>query len=359
MPQADAPSPIFADILRDAHFRAMDVARRAQAAALTALGLGPVECAYRVCASGACWRLREYADGGGAATALIIAAPIKRPYIWDLSPAASAIRRILDSGVRLYMLEWLPPEPARSEDGFDEYADRAIEACIAIVAERSGGIPPFVMGHSLGGTLAAMFATLHPDAVRGLVVLSAPLCFQPGSSPFRDALVRLLPALLPQTGIVPGSLLSQVSALAAPDAFIWSRVVDAVLSLGDPAVRDIQARIERWALDEVALPGRLVRQIVDWLYRENRFCAGTLRIGSHDIGPANLRVPLLAIVNTADAVAPRTAMAPFVEASAAGDKQIIDYAGEAGTGLQHLAVMVGPQARATVWPRIIAWMNAR
>jgi len=29
--------------------------------------------------------------------------------------------------------------------------------------------------------------------------------------------------------------------------------------------------VERWALDEVPLPGKLVHQIVEWLYRENRF----------------------------------------------------------------------------------------
>ena len=31
------------------------------------------------------------------------------------------------------------------------------------------------------------------------------------------------------------------------------------------------ARIERWALDEVALPGKLVSDIVEQLYREDRF----------------------------------------------------------------------------------------
>lgn len=42
---------------------------------------------------------------------------------------------------------------------------------------------------------------------------------------------------------------------------------------------EIHARIERWALEEVALPGKLVREIVDELYRENRFCRGTLEVG--------------------------------------------------------------------------------
>jgi polyhydroxyalkanoate synthase len=102
--------------------------------------------------------------------------------------------------------------------------------------------------------------------------------------------------------IVPGSLLSQLSVMAAPD--LWSRLVDIALSMGDPEALTVHARVERWPLDEFPLPGRLVHEILDWLYRENRFCAGTLRIGDRILGPSSLRVPFLAVVNTADAVAP-------------------------------------------------------
>jgi hypothetical protein len=44
-------------------------------------------------------------------------------------------------------------------------------------------------------------------------------------------------------------------------------------------------RIERWALDEVALPGKLVHQIIEWLCRENRYFRGTLRIGLVEFAP--------------------------------------------------------------------------
>jgi polyhydroxyalkanoate synthase subunit PhaC len=47
--------------------------------------------------------------------------------------------------------------------------------------------------------------------------------------------------------------------------------VDAVLSAADRAAMDIHARVERWALDEVALPGKLVSEIVELLYRENPY----------------------------------------------------------------------------------------
>jgi polyhydroxyalkanoate synthase len=135
--------------------------------------------------------------------------------------------------------------------------------------------------------------------------------------------------------------------------------MDAALSLSDPAAMDIHARIERWALDEVALPSKLINQIVRWLYRENRLCQGTLAILDRTVGPADMAIPTLAIVNAADEVAPMRSVAPFLDKMATDDTLIIEHPGEIGVGLQHLGILAGRAAYARVWPRIIAWLKAR
>ncbi|MCI0599682.1 MAG: alpha/beta hydrolase, partial [Beijerinckiaceae bacterium] len=212
-------------------------------------------------------------------------------------------------------------------------------------------------GHSLGGTLAAIYCALEPQSIRGLVLVSAPLCFAPGSSQFRDALVSLLPRELLADGPVPGSLLSQASALASPESFVWARLRDAVLSSPDPAAMDIHSRVERWALDEVPLPGPLVIDIIELLYREDRFRKGSLSIRDQYLGPSRLRVPILAIVNTADEVVPLASVKPFLDEVPGKEARIIEYPGEAGVGLQHLAVLSGRQARAQIWPQVFSWFN--
>src|SRR5215468_4257141 len=164
------------------------------------------------------------------------------------------------------LLEWIPPS-SDGLAGLDAYGGRAIDACVATISKQAKGAQPFLMGHSLGGTLAAIYCALEPRSVKGLVLLGAPLCFEPASSRFRDALVALIPEEFSETELVAGSLLSRISAVASPDTFVWSRWMDAALSLADHAAMDIHARVERWALDEVALPGKLVSQIFQWLYR--------------------------------------------------------------------------------------------
>ena len=90
------------------------------------------------------------------------------------------------------------------------------------------------------------------------MLLGAPLCFEPSENQFRDALVTLVPQDISDADPFPGSLLSHASALASPRAFIWSRLMDAAMSTTDPFAMAIHARVERWALDEIPLPGKLV-----------------------------------------------------------------------------------------------------
>jgi polyhydroxyalkanoate synthase subunit PhaC len=339
-----------------AHFDTTDVMRRLQGDAIAALGLGPSESPYRVVASGPYWRLRDYGREHASKSLLIVAAPIKRPYIWDLAPSASAVRLCLEHGLRVRLLEWIPATADTNGVGLEEGA-RAISECVAQAEREDGGAKPFLAGHSLGGTLAAIYAASASDTIRGLLLLGAPLSFQPEQSGFRDALVAMVPPSLPDANPFPGSLLTHMSALASPGTFIWSRLMDAVLSLADQHTMEIHSRVERWGLDEVALPGKLVQQILEWLYREDRFRRGALTIDGRPIGPASLSAPVLAIVNTVDDVAPMTSLKPFTDAIPSKAVRVIEYSGEVGACLQHVGILVGREAQARVWPDIMAWID--
>jgi polyhydroxyalkanoate synthase len=350
--------PAIAANFRYFQFSAADVFRRMQGDVLALLGFGPVESPYRVIASGRYWCLRDYGSAQGSRSVLIVAAPIKRPYIWDLTPTVSAVRYCLGAGLRVYLLEWLPASHETCCVGLAECGE-AISASLAKIERGAEGGKPVLMGHSLGGTLAAIYAATAPATIDGLVLLSSPLCFRANESAFRDRLVSLVPAPVSDSDPYPGSILSQASAAASPHTFIWSRLMDAILSAGDGRAADIHARIERWALDEVALPGKLVREIVDALYRENQFCRGVLKVGEKTIGPSNLSVQILAVVNTADAVAPLVSLCPIRDVVDPDRLHILEYPGETGVCLQHLGILVGREAFARIWPEIVSWINAQ
>src|SRR5215470_7508473 len=144
-------------------------------------------------------------------------------------------------GMHLHLVEWLPASQTTGNNGLGEYTE-AISGCVAKISGEGARAKPFLFGHSLGGTLAAIFGALAPESIRGLVLLGAPLCFRPASSRFRDVLVSLVPSSLSDAEPCPGSLLSSMSALASPQTFIWSRLADAAFSLANGHALEIHAR---------------------------------------------------------------------------------------------------------------------
>lgn len=100
----------------------MDEVRRHMGRGLDAAGLGPQETPHRVVREWPGARLRAYhaREASQGPVLLIIPAPFKQVYIWDLLPPVSVVRRCLERGFRVYLLEWLVPTEREDEFGLAE-----------------------------------------------------------------------------------------------------------------------------------------------------------------------------------------------------------------------------------------------
>lgn len=344
-------------------YRRMDRYRLAQRDMLDLAGFGPQESPYTVLHSEPGLNVRRYQpigkDGADGPVLLIVPAPIKRPYIWDIAPEASVVRRCLQQGMQVYLAEWTQVSSAEHPFGLGDYADRLLSRCVDVVKASSGDGALTLAGHSLGGLLAAMHACLHPDNVQALVLLESPLHFGKDAGSFAP-LVASVPDTKPMAdafGDVPGSFLNSVSAAAAPHAFQLERFLDRCLCSGDPQAFKTHMRVERWTCDEFPLPGRLFYEIVEQLYRNDQFMQGTLPVGGRTIGPADLKCPLLCVVDPRSRVIPPESVLPFHEATASPMRELLWYEGDTGVAIQHVGVLVGKSAHTQLWPRIFDWLD--
>jgi len=337
---------------------AVDRVRRLRGAALDAAGLGALPAPSAVVGEWPGVRLRAYAAGGGPPL-LVVPAPIKRPTIWDLAPGASAVRRLLDAGFAVHLAEWTRPGPRDADRGLEAYAHDLVLACADAVRARTGADRVVLAGHSLGGTFAALFAARRAERVAALVLLEAPLRFGPHAGAFAPFVAAAPHALTVRAGArtVPGSFLNAASTAAAPVTFAGERVADLLASLPDRDALTLHLRVLRWTLDEFPLPARLFEEVLEWLYREDRFMRGTLAMAGETVGPARLTAPVLAVVNPASRVIPPSSVLPFLEASAAPAREVVPYAGDRGVALQHVGALVGEDAHRRVWPAIVAWLR--
>ncbi|HXH02150.1 MAG TPA: alpha/beta fold hydrolase [Candidatus Competibacteraceae bacterium] len=335
-----------------------DRLRRLAGCCLDALGWGPEETPSQPVFAEPCLTLRRYDDGpAGKPAVLLIPAPIKAAYIWDLLPAVSAVRRCREGGLRVYLMQWRAPGEGERGFGLADYADRLVGDALDAIRAETGQASVVLIGHSLGGTCAALFAALHPERVRGLVLLASPLHFGPETGLFGPAVAELPNArtLTVQLGNVPGSVINGLCLLASPATFDWSRRWDWWCSLLSPAALRTHLLVERWTLDEMPLAQRLFEELVELLYREDRFMRGTLRIGGRAATPQQVRAPLLSVVDRHCQIVPPQAVLPFHRAVGGG--HLLWYAGDVGVSLQHVGMLVGESAHRHLWPRIVRWVQ--
>jgi lysophospholipase len=148
-------------------------------------------------------------------------------------------------GIRLFSQSWLPDGPARAvvviahgagehsgryahvaarlvEEGYAVYAldhrghgrsaghraviddmDSAVadlDRLVAVAVSEQPGVPVFLLGHSVGGTISLQYAIAHQDRLTGLM-LSAPLAALEAASPATRIVAKMLSTLTPRLGL--------------------------------------------------------------------------------------------------------------------------------------------------------------
>lgn len=341
-------------------FEAIDHARCRRGAAMDRVGFGPNETPYRVVLERPGLRLRFYGGGNGQPVALLIPAPIKRHYIWDMLPHRSVVRRALEEDFRVFLVEWTEPAGEAASYGLEDYAGMLLDACADTIRKAAGTERLFLLGHSLGGVLAAIYAGLRPERVAALVAVEAPMHFGKASGSFLPLLTfgphaRAVAQLF---DTIPGSLLSLTSITASPTSFAVERYADLVRSMGSAEALLGHMLVQRWTLDEAPMSRRLFEEVVEQLYREDRFMQGTLTIAGKRLGPHSIRSPFLAVWDPRSLIVPPASVIDFLRAASSDNKCLLRYEGDTGVALSHVGALVGENAHHHLWPQIFHWLRS-
>lgn len=314
---------------------------------LTEVGKSPREVVHEV--EGA--QLYRYLPLEGARKAdappvLLIYSVINKPFILDLLPGYSFVEHLLGQGLDVYLVEWKPTKPGDRSTTLDSYIDPVVRSCIGAIRERTGASRVGLFGHCIGGVLAAMYAALHPADVDRLITLTTPFSAPAGGvvGLWTDRRVFPLESILDTYGHVPAKLIRYTFIGLKPyyEAVKWKTFLE---NLGNEDAMRLFYPIDRWANDNVDIPGEVFRKFIDEVYHEERLRRGLSRINGRRVDLRDITCPLMNLLATADWIVPPASAEILNDLVGSRDRRLVKIDGA------HVAIMIDPRTR-PVWTQM-------
>jgi polyhydroxyalkanoate synthase len=284
---------------------------------------------------------------------LISFALVNRPYVLDLQPERSLVRRLLEAGLEVYLIDWGDPDDADRHVDLEQYIEQHVGGSVRCIRARHGGERLELLGVCQGGVLGLCYAALHPEDVADLITLTTPVDFQTPENLLSKWVRGLDTALLESCGNVPGELLNGLFLALMPLRLTQQKYVRFLTGQPDQCAVEDFVRMEKWIFDSPPQSAAALAQFVRWFYQENRLVRDTLSIGGRRVSLSDIHQPLLNLYAREDHIVPASASAVLGEHIGSRD-----YTGCAiATG--HIGMYVSRAAGAEVPRRIISWLAER
>jgi len=287
---------------------------------------------------------------------VLVYALINRPYVLDLQPNRSVVKRLLEGGFDVYLIDWGEPSLLDSSLGLSDYVRRYLDECVDVAREAAGVEDVALLGYCMGGTMSAMYASLHPEKVRTLSLMAAGLYFDDTGGVLEEwgDAERFSPADLAETfGTVPSTFFDAGFAAMDPVENTVSKYARLVDNADDEAFVKNFARMERWLNDGIDMAGETYREFLEEMYRENALYRGELELDGERVELDAIDMPVLQILAEYDHLVPPEASRPFNDVVGSDDVTTM----EEPTG--HIGLSVSRTAHAELWPNVREWIGER
>jgi polyhydroxyalkanoate synthase subunit PhaC len=286
---------------------------------------------------------------------LLVYSLINRPYIFDLRPGRSFIEYMVEQGYDLYLLDWGVPGPEDRNTTFDDYLAQYLPRAVRRVLATSGAPKLNLLGYCIGATQTTIYAALHPEQIKNLVLLTAPLDFAEKGTfgTWLDPKHFNIDRFVDSLGNVPPAMVEFGSKLLKPMENFLGTYLGLWDKLDDEASVEGWQAMDRWVHDGVPFAGEAFRQWVRDYIQENKLIKGELVISGQKIDLKKISAPLLNVIADGDHIVPNGQSLSIMEKVSSADKTLEKI--PAG----HVGLMIGRNARNNLWPKISRWLGER
>jgi polyhydroxyalkanoate synthase len=288
---------------------------------------------------------------------VFVYALVNRPYILDLKQGRSVVANFVDRGFDTYLVDWGVPLDADRHLTLDDYINGYLLNVLDFLRERTGVEQANVLGYCMGGTMSAMFTALHPERVRNLMLLAAPIDFAS-----RDGLLTLwtqaeyfdVDKFVDAFGNAPPQFLQSIFLLLKPVANLLEKPFNFYEHMHEEKFLEDFLTTESWLNDNIPVPGEVFREFVKYLYQKNLLTQNRMPVGKHLVNLSNITCPVLNIMAGQDDLVPCSQGTPFNDLVGSQDRKTILL-----NGSGHIGLAIGGRAQREVWPQVCDWLAER
>jgi polyhydroxyalkanoate synthase len=287
---------------------------------------------------------------------LFVFALVNRPYILDILPDKSVVGHFVRAGFDTYLIDWGTPIDADRHNSLDTYVNGYMADVCDFLAQRTGAPQANILGYCMGGTMSAIFTSLHQQRVRNLMLLAAGIDFST-----REGLLNLwadeanfdVDAFVDAYGNCPAEFLQAAFLLLKPVGNFIDKPTSLWERADDERFVNEYLTMEAWLNDNIPLPGEIYREFVKYLYQQNRLVQDRLQVGRQTIHLKDITCPVLNLLATRDDLVPPSQSEPFTELVGSKDRKTLRLS--AG----HIGLAVGSKAQKDLWPQVVRWLGER
>lgn len=301
-------------------------------------------------------RYRRETPAAYAEPILFCYALVNRPYILDLQPDKSVVRRYLERGFDVYMIDWGVPSAEDQKLTIEDYVCGYLQQAVRFIQYAHARKRIHLLGYCMGGTFAAMHTALQPDTIRTLTLLASPIDLGGKESllnVWSEAQNFDVDAFVEARGNCPAEFLQNCFLYIKPVQNLLEKKIAFVENMHDPSFVANYFALERWVNDNIPVAGETFREFVKRLFQQNELVEGKYTLGREQVDLSRIDCPLLLLTAKNDHLVPpqsTNGIRPHVSS-----KDITAVMAESG----HVGLVVGGKSQKTIWVDATRWLADR
>ncbi|MES2381140.1 MAG: class III poly(R)-hydroxyalkanoic acid synthase subunit PhaC [Bacteroidota bacterium] len=285
---------------------------------------------------------------------LVSFAIMNRHDVLDLQPDRSLMKKLLDEGLDIYIMDWGYPKQQHKYLTMEDYILGFMDGAVDYIRKTTKSDKIHKMGICQGGTFSTIYAALHPEKLKSLTVYVTPYDFS-------DKGVCMLykwtkdinvDAMVDNLGIIPADMLNAGFSSLKPSMDV-SKYFGVMDMMDDEAKMLNFLRMEKWKADCPDLAGEMFRKYIKDLWRDNKLIKGEFELDGRKVDLKNVTMPFLNIYATEDNIIPNNSTIPVNDLIGSKDKELYAFPGG------HIGVFVGAKSQKELAPKVAAWVASK